>query len=238
MNPPPNLNPLASLYRWMEWFTFGPALDRCRRAFLPQLLASRRALALGDGDGRFTARLLHANRQVRIDVVDASSAMLRLLLRRTGPHAARVRAHCADARLWQPGSETFDLVYAHFFLDFLTPGEVRALARRLRPAVSPSALWVVSEFVIPPTLFGRLVARPVVAALYRAFGLLTGLKVRRLPNHPRALARSGFTLASRRTFLCGLLSSELWQPCPVPAPALIEPLAEPLADPAELLQTC
>ncbi|HEV2214045.1 MAG TPA: hypothetical protein VGR64_02070, partial [Terracidiphilus sp.] len=119
-----------------------------------------------------------------------------------------------DARLWQPSGQPYDLVYAHFFLDFLTPAEVRALARRLRPAVSPSAVWVVSEFVIPNTLFGRLVARPVVAALYRSFGLLTGLKVRRLPNHPRALACSGFTLLCRRTFLCGLLSSELWQPCP------------------------
>ncbi|MGH9520664.1 MAG: class I SAM-dependent methyltransferase [Terriglobales bacterium] len=215
MNPPPNLNPLARLYRWMEWFTFGPALDRCRRAFLPDLLASRRALALGDGDGRFTARLLRANPRVHIDAVDASSAMLGLLVRHAGPHAARVRAHCTDARLWQPSGPPYDLIFAHFFLDFLTPGEVRGLARRLRPAVSPSALWVVSEFVIPETFFGRLVARQVVAALYRAFGLLTGLKVRRLPNHPRALACSGFTLLSRRTFLCGLLSSELWQPAPV-----------------------
>lgn len=214
MNPPPNLNPLARLYRWMEWFTFGPALDRCRRAFLPELVASSRALALGDGDGRFTARLLRANPRVHIDALDASAAMLRLLQRRAGPHAARVHTHCTDARLWQPSGQPYDLVYAHFFLDFLTPAEVRALARRLRPAVSPAALWVVSEFVIPDTLFGRLVARPVVAALYRAFGLLTGLKVRRLPNHPRALARSGFTLLRRRTFLCGLLSSELWQPCP------------------------
>lgn len=214
MNPPPNLNPLARLYRWMEWFTFGPALDRCRRAFLPELLASRRALALGDGDGRFTMRLLRANPHVHIDAVDASSAMLRLLIRRAGPHAPRIRTHCTDARLWQPSGRPFDLVYAHFFLDFLTPGEVHDLARRLRPAVSPSALWAVSEFVIPDSLFGRLVARPVVSALYRAFGLLTGLKVRRLPNHPHALTHAGFALLQRRTFLSGLLVSELWQPCP------------------------
>ncbi|HVC46716.1 MAG TPA: class I SAM-dependent methyltransferase [Terracidiphilus sp.] len=239
MNPPPNLNPLARLYRWMEWFTFGPALGRCRRAFLPELLSSRRALALGDGDGRFTARLLRANPRVHIDAVDASSAMLRQLLRRAGPHAPRVRTHCADARLWQPASQPYDLVFAHFFLDFLTPGEVLALARRLRPAVSPSALWAVSEFVVPPSLFGRLVARPVVAGLYRAFGLLTGLKVRRLPDHPRALAQAGFTLLGRRTFLRGLLVSELWQPCPVPASKTFAASpSKPATEPAEVLQAC
>jgi Methyltransferase domain len=238
MNPPPNLNPLARFYRCMELVTFGPALDRCRRAFLPHLLASHRALALGDGDGRFTACLLRANSQVRIDAVDSSSAMLGQLLRRAKPHAARVRVHCADARLWQPSGQPYDLVFAHFFLDFLTSGEVLALASRLRYAVSPSALWAVSEFVVPPSLFGRFVARPIVAGLYRAFGLLTGLKVRSLPDHPRALARAGFTLLRRRTFLCGLLVSELWQPCPVPAPALVQSPTQPLASPAELLQTC
>ncbi len=30
MNPPPNFNPLARLYRWMEYFTFGPLLSRTR----------------------------------------------------------------------------------------------------------------------------------------------------------------------------------------------------------------
>ena len=215
MNSPPDLNRLARLYRWMEWCTFGPALQRCRRAFLPQLSSSRRALALGDGDGRFTACLLRANPHVQVDALDASSAMLQALARRAGPHRARLRTQCTDIRSWQPSGPPYDLVLAHFFLDFLTTGEVLDLACRLRTAVSPSAKWVISEFVIPESWFGRLVARPVVAALYHSFGLLTGLTVRSLPNHRSALALAGFTLARQKTWLGGLLVSELWQPEPV-----------------------
>ena len=189
MNAPPDLNRLAGLYPWMEAVTFGPWLSRCRSAYLAEMRHCRRALVLGDGDGRFTARLLRANLEVEIDAVDASTAMLRALIRRAGPHADRVRAHCADVRLWQPANPPYDLVVTHFFLDFLTNDEVQALAAKLRGALSPSALWVVSEFVIPRGSFGRYVARPVVSGLYLGFHWLTGLGCARASRSSRGATR-------------------------------------------------
>ena len=76
-----NFDPLARPYRWLEYATFGRALERCRFHFLPALTGARRALVLGDGDGRFLARLLRANPELEADVVDCSPAMLRLLQR-------------------------------------------------------------------------------------------------------------------------------------------------------------
>ena len=147
----------------MEWLSFGPWLARCRRAFLNDMAHARRALVLGDGDGRFTAALLKANPQVQVDAVDASAAMLRALKRRAGPNAERVRACVGDARRWTPDVQGYDLVATHFFLDCLITDEVRALAARIRPALSPDAAWVVSEFAVPRGLYGRLVARPLVS---------------------------------------------------------------------------
>ena len=214
MNPPPNFNRLAALYRWMEIASFGPWLWRCRCVFLGEMAACHHALVLGDGDGRFTARLLASNPTVQIDAVDASSAMLRALVRRAGSHAGRVRTHGSDARQLQPATffqkPPCDLIVTHFFLDCLTTGEVQSLASSLRHVVTADALWVVSEFAIPPTRFGRLIARPLVACLYQAFGLLTGLEVRTLPDHRSALSAAGFTLKERRNWLGGLLVSELW----------------------------
>ncbi len=212
MNAPPDLNRLAGLYRWMEMATFGPWLSWRRAAYLSELGQCRQALVLGDGDGRFTARLLRTNLHVEVDAVDASTAMLRALIRNAGPHAGRVRAYCADIRLWEPANPPYDLVAAHFFLDFLTTGEVGALARTLRQAVTPSALWVVSEFAIPQNAFGRVAARPIVGGLYLGFHWLTGLTVRTLPDHPGALREAGFALRARRARLGGLLVSELWAP--------------------------
>jgi len=214
----PNFNALAPIYRWMELATFGPFLHRARCAFLGELAQARQAIVLGDGDGRFTAALLRANPAVEIDAVDASSAMLRALTRRAcpprrpGSNCARVRTHLADVRAWQPSSSTqaADLIVTHFFLDCLTTEEVEALAGKLHAGASPTAIWILSDFAIPQGAFGRVIAAPIVSSLYIAFAWLTGLRVRRLPDHASALRRAGFTLRSRQTFLAGLLFSELW----------------------------
>jgi len=218
MNPPPNFDRLAKLYRWMELATFGPWLWRCRCAFLAEAAGCRHALVLGDGDGRFTARLLAENSTVEIDAVDASPAMLNALARSAGRNAARVRTHLADARLWQPGlssdalanSQPYDLIVTHFFLDCFTTEEVQSLASELRREVAPSTLWVISEFAIPTGWFGRVLARPLISGLYLSFGWLTRLPVRALPDHRPALSAAGFTLLRHRTRLAGLLTAELW----------------------------
>ncbi len=207
---PPDFNRLARLYRWMEAASFGPYLHRCRCAFLSAVLEYRRAVVLGDGDGRFTADLLRANPVIQIDAVDASSAMLRELIRHAGANTSRVHISCADARYWYPAHPPYDLVVTHFFLDCLSREEVLLLAETLRASVAPSALWLVSEFAIPRGWYGRLVARPLIASLYYAFGLLTDLKTRALPNHRSALRQSGFKLIEERRQLGGLLVSELW----------------------------
>jgi SAM-dependent methyltransferase len=214
MNRPPDFDGLAGLYRWMELASFGPWLWWCRCAWLDRLTGCRRVLVLGDGDGRFTCRLLDAHPALTVDAVDASPAMLRALKRRAGPAAGRVRTYIADAREWQPATAQngppYDLVVAHFFLDCLTTDEVRRLAKTVRSAVREGTPWVVSEFAIPEGLFGLLVARPVVAGLYWAFGWLTGLAVRRLPEYAIGLREAGFTLEKRRIWLGGLLVSEFW----------------------------
>jgi Methyltransferase domain len=216
----PDFDGLAGVYRWMEYASFGPWLWWCRCAFLPKLRECRRALILGDGDGRFTARLLATNASIQVDAVDVSASMLRSLLRRAGLHANRVFVHCADACNWRPdslppsslspGSPHYDLIVTHFFLDCLTTREVRHLVDRLSGSVAPGALWLVSEFAVPQSWFGRVIARPFVAMLYRIFGILTGLKVRKLPDYSAALRDASFRLAQQRAWLGGLLVSELW----------------------------
>ena len=207
----PNFDGLAAVYRWMEWCSFGPYLGRCRRAFLPEMRACRRALVIGDGDGRFTARLLEENPEIRIDVVDASASMLRALKRRAGPHAARIATRCMDARKWRAESGRYDLIVTHFFLDCLSTREVRALAGEICAAAAPHAVWTISEFAIPRSTYGKAVARPAISLLYRAFRWMTGLRVSRLPDYALALRESGFVLKRRRGWLRGLLVSEMWR---------------------------
>lgn len=216
LSPAPNFDRLAGIYRWMEMLSFGPWLGRCRSAFLDEMRTPRRALVLGDGDGRFTARLLRENSKVLLEAVDNSPAMLAALVRRTGKDGIRVKATLADLRAWSPdpamgeGGRRYDLVVTHFFLDCLTTDEIEGLVSRVRPYLAAEAKWVVSEFGIPEGWFGRWVARPLVGLLYWAFGWMTGLKVRRLPDHVSALEKAGFRIRRRKRWLGGLLVSECW----------------------------
>jgi hypothetical protein len=218
MSATPNFNRLAPLYHWMEYLSFGPWLWWCRCTFLRDLSGCRHALVLGDGDGRFTARLLRVNPAIRILAVDASPAMLCALERRAAPNAARLRIECSDLRIWQPPPDAphYDLIVTHFFLDCLTTEDVEALAIKLITAVAPHALWLVSEFAIHPSAAGQAIAGTIVGALYRAFGWLTGLTVRRLPQYESALRAAGFALQKRRNWLGGLLVSQLFQAGPAP----------------------
>lgn len=200
---------LAHAYRWMEYLSFGLALARCREHFLPELKVASHALVLGDGDGRFTAALMARSPPVRIDAVDASAAMLKQLQRRVRAAGAlsRLRTLHADATAALPAGP-YDLVCTHFFLDCLTTAEVQALTRVIRERM-PQGRWVVSEFAIPsgPARWPALV---FIRGLYIAFGILTGLRTRTLPDYAAALRAGGFIRIAVHTRLCGLLRSELW----------------------------
>ncbi len=213
-NSTPDFDPLARAYRWMEYLSFGPMLERCRFHFLRQCAEARHALILGDGDGRFTARLIGANSKAQVDAVDASAAMLATLRRRanrTHPLAqARLRTIQADLRQWTPSGNDYDLVVSHFFLDCLTDDEVESLIARTLPHLTPDATWLISEFAIPDGRWLGGVARLMIRFLYFAFSKMTKLRITQLPDYAMVLTRHGFRHQEQRQFLNGLLVAEIW----------------------------
>ncbi len=218
----PNFDRLAKPYRWLEYASFGLMLERCRFYFLSACATTRRALILGDGDGRFAQRLLQANPSIEVDAVDASAQMLQALRQRalTVSTAAAQRVHTihADIRAFPPEQRDndpgYDLVVSHFFLDCLTSNEIDALADRLRDCLAPNALWLISDFAIPQRGWLRPVAQLVVRSLYFAFDCLTQLRMKKLPDYAGALEQRGFFRVQQKTFLGGLLTTELWRKQP------------------------
>jgi SAM-dependent methyltransferase len=218
---PVSFDRLARPYRWLEYLSFGRALERCRFALLPELAGARRVLLYGDGDGRFLARLLRVYSGLEIDAVDSSRAMLRIAEARLTPEArARVRFHHEDALRFMPPPSSdpgdlsgagYDLVITHFFFDCFHQHELHQLLNRVRPHLAPNARWLVSEFAIPQRAVPALAARAVVGLLYTAFRLLTGLRTNHLPDYAAVLAGHSFLLSRRTILLGGLLHCELWR---------------------------
>jgi len=209
-SPVANFDRLARAYRWMEYLSFGPMLERCRFRHLDACRDARRALVLGDGDGRFTARLLAENQELQADVVDASTAMLSQLRNRVANNGTRLRTFHADIRCFAPADSEYDMVATHFFLDCLTQQETASLIERIVPNLTPNAIWLVSEFAIPKRGWRRPAARLLIQWLYFAFSKLTGLHVRRIPDYSTALAHNGLQRLQQVHFLGGLLVAELW----------------------------
>jgi SAM-dependent methyltransferase len=209
-----NFDSVAHAYRWLEYATFGPCLSRCRKAQITQITNARHALIFGDGDGRFLQRLLAVNHKVTVDVVDSSEIMLKLLERRISRCDAevlgRVRLHHADALMWNPMG-SYDLIVSHFFLDCFFPAQLEQLFDRLLPHAAPGARWIVSEFAIPRSRMAAPFARSLVFALYVAFGWLTRLRVRSLPDYANIFGRRGIILTRERRYLSGLLCSQVWE---------------------------
>jgi ubiquinone/menaquinone biosynthesis C-methylase UbiE len=206
----PDFDPVARIYRFAEYLTLGPILQRTRTHFLPQLPPRTHALLLGDGDGRFLAQLLSIQPNLRALAVDTSATMLHLLRHRCQPHANRLQTLQASA-LTVAVPPGIDLITTHFFLDCLTQPELDTLAHQVAAHTSPGTLWLLSDFAIPPTPLLRPLAALYIRSLYLAFRILTGLRVTHLPNPQSALQDAGFDRIARHDLLCGLLYTEIWQ---------------------------
>jgi ubiquinone/menaquinone biosynthesis C-methylase UbiE len=208
-----NFDPVARPYRWMEYATFGKALERARFFRLSQLKGVRRALILGGGDGRFTARLIAMNPTVEVDAVDSSAKMLRLLERRAGSISGgrgRVSLHHGDVRRWLPERKNYDLVVMNFLLDCLDEQSCAALAQRVGESCATGALVVVTEFAVVSGWM-RIPSWAIVRGLYFGFQILAGLRATHIPDYAKALQDAGFNPIDCRSFRAGLLRSELWQ---------------------------
>jgi SAM-dependent methyltransferase len=207
-----NCDRIARAYRWLEYFAFGTALERCRTHFLSSIIRQKHALLLGDGDGRFLARYLRANPAGQADSVEVSPKMQALARNRAAAVPGgleRVRFILSDAHTIRPRT-AYDLFVTHFFLDCFREDEIDALAVHLCQAALPQTLWLISEFGIPSGPVTRPIGVALIRTMYQFFGRVTGLQTRRLPDHRSVLEGRGFQLQKEHRRLCGLLVSELW----------------------------
>lgn len=211
----PRFDWLAPHYAWVEAATFGRLLDWCRTALVGELADARRVLVLGEGDGRFVAAFLAANRGATVDVVDASPGMIALARQRVGgvPGAAgRVRWHVADARQIAPPAPPYDLVVTNFFLDCFPVADLARLVPRFARCLAPGGRWLVGDFAVPSGgRVRRAAARLALAGMYAAFHLTTRIPALRLADPGPLLRAAGLRVEREERRLAGFLTASLWR---------------------------
>ncbi|HEX5229562.1 MAG TPA: class I SAM-dependent methyltransferase [Bryobacteraceae bacterium] len=207
-----NADPLASSYRWLEYAAFGRSLERARFDYLPLAAGARRILILGEGDGRFLARLLLCNPNAHVAVVESSSRMIGLARARVPiDDRRRVDFHHIDAAAEPLPRRPFDLAVSHFFLDILTPPQAQFVIDNANAQLCPGAHWLLSEFQIPPGVMRSVHARLWLSAMYRFFAATTGLRASHLPPYRESLECLGWSEVAYCERKYGLIRSQVWR---------------------------
>lgn len=205
---------VAPWYRALETVAFGNALQQARVAFLDEIGSPRRALIVGEGNGRFLTALLQRHPLIRIDCVDSSPQMLDLAQRRVlqnDPDAIqRVAFLRQDVVSWQP-NDRYDLIVTHFFLDCFTTRHVGLIVAKLAQAAASEAIWLLADFRLPEAGFARLHARAWLAVMYWFFRSVARIEARELVDPSPFLLAEGFTRQRQDLFRNGMLKSELWR---------------------------
>ncbi|MGZ4988307.1 MAG: class I SAM-dependent methyltransferase [Limisphaerales bacterium] len=213
---------LAPHYRWMEAVLAGEKLQRCRVYWLNSARDCRRALLVGEGNGRFLQVCAQALPQAHFTVVDASSEMLRQAERRwkssggDSTHAQFLQATAPGLNL---PDKTFDLIVTNCFLDCFTPEQLQQVIAELAGCASDSAIWLVTDFAVPQRGWPKWRAKAVLRAAYTFFRLTARISAREICSPDPFLARTGFELKGRIEADAGLIYSALWQRIKHPHPA-------------------
>jgi ubiquinone/menaquinone biosynthesis C-methylase UbiE len=205
-----NCDGIAPFYVWIERAAFGKRLERHRLAFLERAAGARRALVLGDGDGRFVAELAARYPELGIDCVELSARMVALAKKRLGRKGQSVNLVQGDA-LTVPLPCPYDIVYSHFFLDCFTAQRISVLAGRIAGVSGPGTRWVISDFRRAESGWRKAFTAVWIKTMYVFFGIVTGLEQQELPDHHTALKEHGFRLLEERLSMAGLIVSECWQ---------------------------
>ena len=203
-----NADPVARIYRTLEYLAFGRALERCRYSLVAPAATAKHILILGEGDGRFLARLLARNAQAQVDVVESSERMLALARTRVAaPDLPRVRFLHQDALDGLPAL-TYDAIVTNFFLDCLTADEARQFIRSTVPLLDPHGCWLVSDFHLPAAGIRRWHAKLWLTVMYRFFALTTDLRAYQIPDYPAEFASAGLLRLDQQFWRGDLLTAE------------------------------
>jgi ubiquinone/menaquinone biosynthesis C-methylase UbiE len=207
-----NADRIAGSYRRLEYAAFGFALEQARFDFLSRAAEAGRVLILGEGDGRFLARLLECNRRASVVVIESSARMIQLARQRLSRYdESRVEFQQMDAVGQRLPNGPFDLAVTHFFLDTLNCHDAEAVISEVSAALLPGAVWLVSEFQEPAGGFRRLHARLWLGVMYSFFAITTGLRASKLPPYRDLLQRAGLAEIEHRERRLGLIRSQVWR---------------------------
>lgn len=226
-----NFDFVASAYPLLEFASFGNALNEARDAFLRRTARAPHVLLIGEGNGRFLAKLLARKRGGSVTVIDSSPKMLRLLAKRIDGirRYTELKLIDADFLLWSGEQAAYDAVVTHFFLDLFRPESQLRAVRKIIEVAKPEALWVDVDYRVTKT---KVLHRLLDWLQYRFDEIFSGVEADRQYDPLDHIIASGWSVEQERPFCGGRVSAQALRKARKPVFVKVSPAVPPTCDSA------
>lgn len=202
---------LARPYALLERLLFGRKLERARDSFLETLQTRKpkKALILGEGDGRFTRKALQMNPKLSVDSIEQSFKMRRIAKSRIeeleDSGMNRYRQLAVDALQYSFPPIEYDFVIAQFFLDCFSSNNANRLIANIEGTLKIEGKLLYLDFSIPYRRPANRLGQGFIIFLYLSFRATTDIEAKRLPrlSWPKSME-----LHSEQRLMKGLLTCQ------------------------------
>lgn len=206
MNALNEFNRVAPVYDPLKRVVFGSAIYRSAIQYLDEIPAGGKVLVLGGGTGEVLSALMESNPSCKIWFIEASSEMLRRAQKRV-LHLPNEIAFIHGTERDIPEGIRFEAIHTSFFLDVFPDEELPALCNHLASVLHPDGVWLVSDFVDS----GRRWHGHLLAAMYRFFNRVSGVRTNSLPLWQEHIRNAGWQVTASRLFYAAFIKSAVYR---------------------------
>ncbi|WP_420151225.1 class I SAM-dependent methyltransferase [Spirosoma sp.] len=184
-----SFNGITPFYDALAFVVFGRTLQRAQLVWLDQIPADASVLIVGGGTGWLLEQVLKQCQPKRVVYLEAAQKMAarasQRMIRRAVP--GKVDFRVGDETTLSP-EERFDVIMTPFVLDLFAEETLRSqVIPRLRNALEPSGLWLVTDFVSTSLWWQKI----LLWSMIRFFRLTTSIEATHLADWQRILTDAG-----------------------------------------------
>lgn len=199
-------NTLAPYYDRLARLIFRRSIQDSQAHFFGHVQNGDAVLVIGGGAGAFLPTLLRERKDLRIDFIEQSEAMIRRAKKAVG-NSGNVNFIHVDFFDFVP-DRYYNVVLLPFFLDMFLLPEIEKTIRIIDEVSTRNTRLVVTEFNDPENPWGW--RGLIMKAMYLFFRFTCGIAAKQMPDWKTIFLKFRWELEEEATYFYGMLGSFLF----------------------------
>lgn len=190
------------IYDGLANLVFFGAIKRAQLTFLSTIKSGSKVLIIGGGTGWILEALDKIGIAAHVDYLEASSKMLEKSKSRPPFENLQVRFILGTQDSIEKNIQ-YDVVITHFFLDVFTSQNLPLVMNKLDQHLKPNGFWLMTDFMNN----NRWWQSALIRLMYLFFRITANLEGSRLMNFDNQFSRLTYSLARKKDYFHGMISS-------------------------------